>query len=68
MRRHSQHKYYKEVDTLEGCVDIFFQHTTYQVDAIASSVDLLQEAEKRNVDTHHVCIDIVKLIKVTMLT
>ena len=46
VRRHSQQKCFKEVDSLEGCVDTIVNIQTYQVNTTAYCANLLQDKER----------------------
>ena len=68
VRRHSQQKYFKKVDSLEGCVDTVFNIQLIRLMLMYIVLTCFMTKKGENVDTYHVCVDTVKLFQVTVLT
>ena len=60
VRRHSQQKCFKEVDSLEGCVDTVFNIQLIRLMQLYIVLTCFKTRKGENVDTYHECVDTVK--------
>ena len=60
VRRHSQQKYFKDVDSLKGCVDIVFNIQLTMLMQLYIVLTYLKIRKGKNVDKYHECVDTVK--------
>ena len=58
--RHSQQKYFKDVDSLEGCVDTTFNIQLTRLMQLYIMLTYFKIRKGENVNTYHECVDTVK--------